>query len=112
MKDISFANKLSREIATQVKEFEKSLPQDEQVGIVLNGNLIVVKGITAIFTFGLIVIQGVCKTACPPLTAGALVRFVLEPTLPGLTLTSVPRTDKDTRTPIGFEVLGKESAQG
>ncbi len=112
MKDISFSNGLARAIAAQVKTFEKTLPQDEQVGIVYGGNVIAVQGITALLEFGFIAIQGLCKTACPPLVAGAPVRVVLEPTLQGLTLTSVPRTGRELRPPIGFEVLGKEPVQG
>ncbi len=111
MKDISFQNRLSRELAEQVKEFEKTLPKDEQVGIMIGDNIIAIKGITALFSFGLIVIQGLCKTASSPLPVGATVRVVLEPALQNLTLIGVPRTDTEPRPPIGFEIRGKESGK-
>lgn len=111
MIDVSFANCLARAWAEQVKSFEKTLPQNEQVGIVIDGNVIAVQGITALLDFGLIALQGRCKIACPPLVAGSLVRVVIAPTLQGLTLTNVPRMEQEPRLPIGFEVLGKESQQ-
>lgn len=96
--------KIGKVFAEQVKSFEKLLPSDKQVGIVIKNNLIAVKNIRFIYLTRQLEIEGILIRAVPPLVDGELVRFVLEPTLQGLTLTSVQYKDSEPRQKIGFDL--------
>ena len=78
---LKFLNELAIEITRQLQEFDASLPEDMQAGVIING----------------------CANEAPPLSKGGVVRVLIQPLLPNLTLTAVPRKETSPKKPIGIE---------
>ena len=100
---LKFLNELAIEITRQLQEFDASLPEDMQAGVVINGAVIAVERVTRLFRFGRLVICGICANEAPPLSKGGVVRVLIQPLLPNLTLTAVPRKETSPKKPIGIE---------
>lgn len=99
---ITFKNSFTREIVRQIQSFEKELPDDKQVAVIIDGSVIVIDRVTRLIRLGRMILHGQYSIAVLPQLVGERVRVVLEPTLPNLTLTSVQRKDSGSRKPIGF----------
>jgi len=106
--EIALANKISRIISSQIELFEKHLPDDKCVAIVLSNDVIEIKEVIALEYFGLLAIEGLCRTVVSPQYCGAPIRVLLAPTLQGLTLIGAPRTEEASRSKIGFSIQGQE----
>lgn len=102
--DFIDANRISCVIASQIKAFAETLPEDKQAAIVLGENVIAISEVISLENLGLIVLQGFCRDVSSPLYNGAPFRTVREPVLQGLTLIGVPRRGAEPRQPIGFSI--------
>ena len=67
MPEDEFTKNLIGTIFNQVTEFQDTLSDNERVGIVINGNVIVIDSLEALPSVGLIGIRGRCSIAVSPL---------------------------------------------
>ena len=86
---IALANKIPRIISSQISLFEEHLPDNKCVAIVLGNNVIEIKEVISLDYFGLLAIEGLCRTVVSPQYCGAPIRVLLAPVLQGLTLIGV-----------------------
>ena len=105
---ITAANRMSRVISSYIKCFAERLPEGQCAAIVLGSNVIEIKEVISLEYFGLIAIEGLCRTVVSPQYCGAPIRVLLAPTLQGLTLIGVLRTEEASRSKIGFSIQGQE----
>ena len=82
---IALANKISRIVSSQISLFEEHLPDNKCVAIVLGNNVIEIKEVISLDYFGLLAIEGLCRTVVSPQYCGAPIRVLLAPVLQGLT---------------------------
>lgn len=102
------ANRMSRVVSSYIKCFAERLPEGQCAAIVLGSSVIEIKEVISLEYFGLIAIEGLCRTVVSPQYFGAPIRVVLSPTLQGLTLIGVQQTEGEPRRKIGFSVQGQE----
>lgn len=111
MTEKEFISNFISTIFNQVTEFQETLPDNERVGIVINGGIIVIDSLEALPSVGLIGIRGRYSTATPPLEKGQNVRVLMKLNLQYLTLTSVPNNEPKMRRPVGIVGLNLKAAK-